>query len=59
MGGTYTMDVDEAIRAANSIKAKITVPMHYKRLLGDKAKDAEKKFKDGVQGEVVIMKEIA
>ena len=59
MGGTYTMDVDEAIRAANAIRAKVTVPMHYKRLLGDRAKEAERKFKDGVQGEVVFMKEIA
>ncbi len=58
MGGTYTMDVDEAIRAANAIRAKVTVPMHYKRLLGDRAKEAERKFKDGVQGEVVFMKEI-
>ena len=59
IGGTYTMDVNEAIEAANVIKAKVTVPMHYKRLLGDRARDAEKKFKDGVQGEVVIMKEVA
>ncbi len=59
IGGTYTMDVDEAIEAANVIKAKVTVPMHYRRLLGANAKEAERKFKDGVEGEVVVMEEIA
>lgn len=59
MGGTYTMDVDEAIKAANAIRAKVTVPMHYKNLLKDKSKEAERRFKDGVEGEVVFMKEIA
>ncbi len=34
MGGTYTMDVNEAIEAARAINAKYTVPMHYKMLLG-------------------------
>jgi len=34
MGGTYTMDVDEAVEAARAINAKYTVPMHYKMLLG-------------------------
>ena len=34
IGGTYTMDVDEAISAANAIGAKHSVPMHYKNLLG-------------------------
>ncbi len=59
IGGTYTMDVNEAAEAANAIRAKITIPIHYKSLLGDKSSDAEQRFKDAVQGEVVIMKEIA
>jgi L-ascorbate metabolism protein UlaG (beta-lactamase superfamily) len=29
IGGTYTMDVKEAARAANLIKPKTVVPMHY------------------------------
>jgi len=29
IGGTYTMDVDEAAGAANSFRPKILVPMHY------------------------------
>ncbi len=48
MGDTYTMGVDEMIEAARAIGADITVPIHYKRLLGDKAKDAEQKLKDSI-----------
>ncbi len=29
IGGNYTMDVDDAVRAVHFIKPKITVPMHY------------------------------
>ncbi|MFH1210344.1 MAG: MBL fold metallo-hydrolase [archaeon] len=29
VGGTYTMDVDEAAAAVNSLKPKFFVPMHY------------------------------
>jgi len=59
MGGTYTMDVDEAIEAANAICAKKTIPMHYKSLLKEKAKIAEEKFKKGVtNSEVVILEEL-
>lgn len=60
IGGTYTMDVDEAIVAANAIKADITVPMHYRSLLGDKSATAEEKFKAGVKNsEVVILGQVA
>lgn len=59
IGGTYTMDVKEAIQAANMIKAKVTIPMHYRRLLGDRAKDAEEEFKTGVKGKVVVMRELS
>jgi L-ascorbate metabolism protein UlaG (beta-lactamase superfamily) len=54
IGGTYTMDVQEAIEAANSIKAKVNVPMHYKSLLGARAKDAEELFKKRVPGTVLM-----
>ena len=60
IGGTYTMDADEAIVAANTIAADITVPMHYRRLLGDNYTDAEEKFKAGVtKSKVVILEEVA
>ncbi|MEX2007217.1 MAG: MBL fold metallo-hydrolase [Candidatus Levyibacteriota bacterium] len=60
MGGTYTMDVEEMIEAANAISAKYTIPMHYKRLLGEKAKEAEEKLKSGVKNsQVLILEEVS
>lgn len=59
IGGTYTMSVDEAIEAANEIQAKITIPIHYKRLLGDKAGEAEEKFKLGVKNSKAVILEEA
>ena len=59
MGGTYTMEVEEMIEAANAIAAKYTIPMHYKRLLGESAKEAEEKLKSGVKNsKVLILNEI-
>lgn len=58
IGGTYTMDVDEAIEAANAIGAQITIPMHYKRLLGDKSKEAEKRFRNGMKGGALILNDL-
>lgn len=60
IGGTYTMDVDEAIQAANAIRAGTTVPMHFRRLLNEKAPAAEEKFKAGVKNSrVVVLEEVA
>jgi len=59
IGGTFTMNVDEAIEAANAISAEVTVPIHYKALLKDNAQSAEKKFESGVKGKVKIMPEVA
>ena len=60
MGGTYTMDVDDAVSAANAIKAGVTVPMHFRRLLGSNASAAEEKFKAGVKNSrVVVLEEVA
>ena len=51
IGGKYTMDVGEAISAADAIGAKRTVPMHYKSLLGrEGSMEAEKKFLGAVKG---------
>ncbi len=59
IGGTYTMDVNEAAQAANTICAKITIPMHYKNLLKESSKDAEQKFKKLVtNSKVVILEEL-
>lgn len=60
MGGNYTMDHIEAAEAANAISAKITIPMHYKNILGQGFKKAEEEFKKLVKNsKVVILKELA
>lgn len=37
VGGTYTMDKDEAVRLANELKPKIAIPIHYGLAVGTKA----------------------
>lgn len=39
-GGTYTMDAAEAAKAADAIKAKVAIPMHWGKIVGSR-KDAE------------------
>jgi L-ascorbate metabolism protein UlaG (beta-lactamase superfamily) len=59
IGGTYTMEYEEAAQAANAICAKITIPMHYKIQSGGKAKEFEEGFKKLVtNSKVVIMQEL-
>jgi L-ascorbate metabolism protein UlaG (beta-lactamase superfamily) len=54
------MDFEEASRAANAIGAKYTIPMHYRRLLGDKHPEVEEKFKKLVTNSgVVILDELS
>lgn len=45
VGGTYTMNSYEAVKAAEIIKPELVVPMHYGSIVGSK-KDAES-FVDG------------
>lgn len=45
IGGTYTMDVKEAAKAANMIKPKILIPMHYNKIQGTEAEPEELKQK--------------
>lgn len=60
MGGNFTMDAQEAAEAANYIAAKITIPIHYKRLLGDSYKEAEERLKSLVtNSKVVILTEFS
>lgn len=40
IGGTYTMDAKQAAQLANILKPKITVPMHYNLLVGNKEDEA-------------------
>jgi len=55
IGGTYTMDADEAARALERVKAQVAVPMHWGDIVGDK-EDAERfrrKAPKGVRVEVL------
>ncbi len=52
IGGTYTMDAEQAAKAANTIKPKIAVPMHYGEIVGSK-KDANK-FKELVDKDIKV-----
>jgi L-ascorbate metabolism protein UlaG (beta-lactamase superfamily) len=59
IGGHYTMDAEEAAKAANFIAAKITVPMHYRRLNSDNYQKLEEKFKQLVtNSKVEILEEL-
>ena len=53
VGGTYTMTADEAAEAANRIKPKLAIPMHWGAIVGS-ASDAQR-FSDLCQMEVVIL----
>ena len=56
IGGTYTMNLDEAIAAANSMRsAKRFSPIHYKNLLGaEGSKRAEDEFSKRVKNSVIL-----
>jgi len=53
VGGKYTMDASEAAKAANAIKPKVAVPMHYGSIVG--SEEDAKKFKKLCNVEVEIM----
>lgn len=37
IGGTYTMNIEEAAKLVNKIKPKIVIPTHYGSIVGDKS----------------------
>lgn len=55
VSGTYVMTADEAVQAANDIKPKVAVPMHYGSIVGDES-DAER-FKKLYKGETHIFEQ--
>jgi len=59
IGGKFTMDVEEAAQAANTIAAKITIPMHYRRLNSNNYQELEENFKRLVtNSKVEILEEL-
>ncbi|MGQ9682447.1 MAG: MBL fold metallo-hydrolase [Anaerolineae bacterium] len=54
VGGTYTMDAAEAAQAANLIKPRLAIPMHWGSIVGSR-QEAER-FKSLCQVEVRILK---
>ena len=55
IGGTYTMDVDEAVNAVKIIKPGIVIPMHYGEVVGS-SEDAQRfKKKIGKLAQVEIL----
>lgn len=52
IGGTFTMDVDEAAEYINFIKPKKAIPIHYGSLVGDKT--LADKFKNKINKEIEV-----
>jgi len=53
IGGIYTMTVEEAVEAVNTINPKTAIPMHYDSIVGSKA-DADD-FKRKVGSKAVVL----
>lgn len=54
IGGTYTMNEEEAAKAANVIKPKIVVPMHYGTCAGISLPGNPRKFASLVDKEIQV-----
>jgi L-ascorbate metabolism protein UlaG (beta-lactamase superfamily) len=53
VSGVYVATAEEAVKAAEMLKPKVVIPMHYGSIVGSRA-DAER-FKELWSGEVVIL----
>ncbi len=56
VGGTYTMNAEEAAKAANSIKPKVAVPIHFGTVVGTR-EDAEtfaKNLDQNIQSKILL-----
>ncbi|MCP4541860.1 MAG: MBL fold metallo-hydrolase [Chloroflexi bacterium] len=54
VGGTYTMDAEEAAQAASDIRPKVAVPMHWGAGVVGERTDAER-FRSQYDGDVVLL----
>ena len=52
IGGTYTMDVYEAINYINRLKPKVAIPIHYGSIVGDAS--LGEIFKQGVNKDIEV-----
>jgi L-ascorbate metabolism protein UlaG (beta-lactamase superfamily) len=52
VSGTYVMDADQAVKAAQAINPGLAVPMHYGAIVGD-ADDASR-FAKALEGKVPV-----
>ena len=52
IGGTYTMDVNEAISYINQIKPEKAIPIHYGLIVGDKSLGIT--FKENIDKEIEV-----
>ena len=53
IGGTYTMDAMEAAEAANDISARVSIPMHYGKIVG--SDEDARVFMNLVKGGVEVL----
>jgi len=56
IGGNYTMDIDDAVRAVRMIKPRVAVPMHYNTFPLIKASPEEFASKASGLAEIRILK---
>lgn len=57
IGGTYTMDVDEAVESVKAIQPKVAIPVHYNHIKGTEADPQafKEKVELNTQTKVVIL----
>lgn len=58
IGGTYTMDAEEAVEAVGYIKPKHLIPMHYKNLLGQEGSRKAEQILRSKLDNVITLKEV-
>lgn len=54
VSGKYVMTADEAVQAAQKLKPKVAIPMHYGAGVAGSIKDAQR-FRDRLQGKVEVV----
>ena len=52
VGGTYTMNLDEAVTFINELKPKKAIPIHYGLIVGDNGLGI--KFKEKINKEIEV-----